>query len=86
MSLLYELSWLAERVSGAARRAQPNVLTRYLEGLAGTYFSCQEDCPALAPGSVPNEGQHARLWLVAAARTVQRTGLDRLGVSAPDRL
>jgi arginyl-tRNA synthetase len=86
MSLLYELSWLAERVSGAARRAQPDVLTRYLERLAGAYFSCQEDCPALAPGSVPDERQHARLWLVAAARTVLRTGLDLLGVSAPDRL
>ncbi|HEY5989411.1 MAG TPA: DALR anticodon-binding domain-containing protein [Streptosporangiaceae bacterium] len=86
MSLLYELSWLAERVSGAARRAQPDVCTRYLEGLAGAYFSCQEDCPALAPGSVPDEEQPARLWLVAAARTVLRTGLDLLGVSAPDRL
>lgn len=86
MSLLYELSWLAERVAGAARRAQPDVLTRYLERVAGAYLSCQENCPALAPGSVPGAGQRARLWLVAAARTVLRTGLDLLGVSPPGRL
>jgi arginyl-tRNA synthetase len=90
MSLLYELSWLAERVAGAARRAQPDVLTRYLERVTGAYLSCKENCPALAPGnvpgSVPDAAQHARLWLVAAARTVLRTGLDLLGVSPPGRL
>jgi arginyl-tRNA synthetase len=85
--LLDELSWLPERVAGAARRARPDVLTRYLEGLAGAYFGSQEACPAMAPG-VRTRGPEAvaRLWLAAASRTALRAGLDLLGVDAPDRL
>jgi arginyl-tRNA synthetase len=85
--LLDELSWLPERVAGAARRARPDVLTRYLERLAGAYFDCQEACPAMGPG-VRTDGPEtvARLWLAAASGTALRAGLDLLGVDAPDRL
>jgi arginyl-tRNA synthetase len=89
-SLLYALSWLPERVAEGARRAQPDVLTRYLEAVADAYLGCQENCPAVPPG-VP--GTHpaaaltvARLCLAAAAATVLRTGLCLLGVTAPERL
>jgi arginyl-tRNA synthetase len=94
--LLYELSWLPERVAGAARRVRPDVLAHYLEGLARAYFDGQEACPAARPGlAVPgvSPGERAagpaaaaRLWLAAAARTALHTGLGLLGVSAPDRL
>jgi arginyl-tRNA synthetase len=85
--LLDELSWLPERVAGAARRARPDVLTRYLERLAGAYFDCQEECPAMGPGvTTDGPGAVARLWLAAAAGTALRAGLDLLGVDAPDRL
>ncbi len=85
--LLDELSWLPERVAGAARRARPDVLTGYLERLAGAYLGCQEHCPAMGPG-VRAGGPRtvARLWLATAARTALRAGLDLLGVDAPDRL
>jgi arginyl-tRNA synthetase len=85
--LLDELSWLPERVAGAARRTRPDVLTRYLERLAGAYFSCQETCPAMGPG-VRTGGPDtvARLWLASASGTALRAGLDLLGVDAPDRL
>ena len=85
--LLDELSWLPERVAGAARRARPDVLTRYLERLAGRYFDCQETCPAMGPG-VRTDGPEtvARLWLAAASGTALRAGLHLLGVDAPDRL
>jgi arginyl-tRNA synthetase len=115
-ALLHELSWLPERVAGAARRRRPDAFAHYLEGLAGAYFDCQEACPAVPPGTglsgtglpgtgLPGTGPPgtgppasvrpgepatgagpARLWLVAAARTALRAGLDRLGVAAPDRL
>ena len=85
--LLDELSWLAERVAGAARRARPDVFPRYLERLASAYFDCQEQRPAARPGmSAGGPGTTARLWLVAATATALRTGLDLLGVDAPDRL
>ena len=50
-ALLGELSWLPERVAGAARRRRPDVLAHYLEGLARAYFDCQEACPAVRPGT-----------------------------------
>jgi arginyl-tRNA synthetase len=88
LSLLYELSWLPERVAGAARRGQPDVLARYLERLAGAYLGCQERHPAVWPGMPPGGAATTvpRLWLTAAVRTVLAAGLDLLGVAAPGRL
>jgi arginyl-tRNA synthetase len=86
-ALLDELSWLAERVAGAARRGRPDVFPRYLERLAGAYFDCQEQRPAAPPGlTAGGAGITARLWLAAATATALRAGLDLLGVDAPDRL
>ena len=89
-ALLDAMSWLPERVAGAARRGRPDVLTGYLEDLAAAYFHCQEGCPAVPPG-LPDEPPgdpvtRARLWLAAAARTALGAGLGLLGVAAPDRL
>jgi arginyl-tRNA synthetase len=89
-ALLDAMSWLPERVAGAARRGRPQVLTGYLEGLAAAYFDCQEGCPAMPPG-LPDGPPgspvtQARLWLAAAAGTALRAGLELLGVAAPDRL
>jgi arginyl-tRNA synthetase len=88
LSLLYELSWLPERVAGAARRGRPDVLARHLERVAGAYLGCQERHPAVWPGMPPG-GTPAtvpRLWLAAAVRTALAAGLGLLGVTAPDRL
>jgi arginyl-tRNA synthetase len=98
-ALLNELSWLPERVTGSARRARPDVLAHFLEGLARAYLDCQETCPAVRPGMVvPDrtdrlpaaraavQAAAARLWLAAAARTALGAGLGLLGVGAPDRL
>jgi arginyl-tRNA synthetase len=62
-ALLGELSWLPERVAGAARRARPDTFPRYLERLAGAYFDCQEQCPAVWPGMGRGGGIEAsRAW------------------------
>jgi arginyl-tRNA synthetase len=85
--LLDELSWLPERVAGAARRARPDTFPRYLERLAGAYFDCQEQCPAAWPGMGTGDPKIvARLWLAAASATALCAGLDLLGVDAPARL
>jgi arginyl-tRNA synthetase len=89
-ALLWQLSWVAERVAGAARRQRPGELPRYLEETAGAWLECRENCPALpfggraAPGS--EAGISARLWLAAAARTVLSTGLELVGATPPERL
>jgi arginyl-tRNA synthetase len=86
IALLSELSWLAERVAGAARRRQPHELPRYLEQLAGAWLDCRENCPALpfggrgAPGTAT--GISARLWLAEAAATALAAGLDLVGIRA----
>jgi len=84
IALLTELSWLAERVAGAARRRQPDELPRYLERLAGAWLDVREDCPALpfggraAPGGAA--GTSARLWLAEATATALAAGLDLVGI------
>ncbi len=89
-ALLDAMSWLPERVGGAARRGRPDVLTGYLESLAAAYFDCQEGGPAVPPGLPDNPPgrpvTRARLWLAAAAGTALGAGLGLLGVAAPDRL
>ena len=86
-ALLGELSWLPERVAGAARRARPDTFARYLERLAGAYFDCHEQCPAVWPGMRTGGPElSARLWLATAVATALRAGLGLLGVGAPDRL
>jgi arginyl-tRNA synthetase len=86
-ALLGELSWLPERVAGAARRARPDTFPRYLERLADAYLDCQEQCPAVWPGIQDGSPEIvARLWLAAASTTALRAGLDLLGVDVPDRL
>jgi arginyl-tRNA synthetase len=89
-ALLDAMSWLPERVGGAARRGRPDVLTGYLEDLAEAYFGCQESCPAVPPGLLDEPPgspvTRARLWLAAAAGAALGAGLGLLGVAAPDRL
>jgi arginyl-tRNA synthetase len=85
--LLTAISWLPERVAGAARRRQPHQLAGYLEYLAGAWLDCRESCPALPFGgqSAPRDeaGMAARLWLADATRTALAAALGLLGVAAP---
>ena len=94
--LLDAMSWLPERVAGAARRRQPHVIAAYLEELASRYLDWQEGCPVAGPGSIPpqpagrlpagGELIQARLQLASSARTVLATGLRLLGITAPSRM
>ena len=89
-ALLDAMSWLPERVAGAARRGRPDVLAAYLEDLAAAYFDGQESSPAVPPGLLDEPPgcpvTRARLWLAAAAAAALGAGLGLLGVAAPDRL
>jgi hypothetical protein len=86
LAMLARLSWLGERVAGAARRGRPAELPRYLEELAADWLDCRESCPALPFGgrAAPRDaaGISARLWLAAATATALAAGLDLIGVSA----
>lgn len=88
--LLTAISWLPERVAGAAHRRQPHELAAFVEYLAGAWLDCRESCPALPFGGraalVDAAGASARLWLADAARTALAAGLQLLGVAAPQRV
>jgi arginyl-tRNA synthetase len=95
-ALLGTLSWLPERVAGAARRGRPDVVARYLEEVAAAWLGCHERCPAAWPGmtgspeGTPDPGggtvEAARLWLATAAVTVLAAGLRLLGVDTPEHM
>jgi arginyl-tRNA synthetase len=84
LALLMQLSWLAERVAGAARRGRPAELPRYLEELAAAWLTCRESCPALPFGgqaALPDPaGISARLWLADATATALAAGLNLIGI------
>lgn len=88
--LLAAISWLPERVAGAARRSQPDELARYLEGLARAYLGCRDSCPALPfmGACAPRDaaGVRARLWLASAADAALGAGLRLLGIDPPARV
>ena len=87
VALLDRLSWLGERVAGAARRARPADLAHYLEDLAAAWLDCRESCPALPFGgaAAPRTpaGIRARLLLAGAAATALAAGLELAGMSPP---
>ncbi|SKA00644.1 arginyl-tRNA synthetase [Marinactinospora thermotolerans DSM 45154] len=78
----------------AARRSEPHILVRYLEGLAAAYHEWRESCDvvlgesggATASDDARGEVTAARLGACAAVAGVLRAGLSLIGVAAPTRL
>ncbi|HEU5419638.1 MAG TPA: DALR anticodon-binding domain-containing protein [Streptosporangiaceae bacterium] len=85
LALLGQLSWLGERVAGAARRARPADLARYLEEVSAAWLDCREACPALPFGgaAAPRTaaGISARLLLAGATAAALAAGLLLTGVA-----
>jgi arginyl-tRNA synthetase len=100
-AVLAALSWLPEQVARAARRGRPHEFAAFLEELAETYQVCRLSCPAWPEREhdgaerdgprregLPGDDRtvRARLWLAGAAAVGLATGLELLGVGAPERL
>ena len=83
LALVKTLAQYPEEVRLAARDYDPSRINRYLTALAGDFHRfynacrCMVDDPCL---------QAARLKLAAAARAVLANGLNRLGVTAPEKM
>jgi arginyl-tRNA synthetase len=85
--LLGALGEFPRVVATAAELREPHRVARYLEELAGTYHRFYDACRVLPQGDEEaTDLTRARLWLCAATQVVLRTGLDLLGVSAPERM
>ena len=83
LALLQRLAEFPEVVENAARELAPHIVAYYLKDLAGdlhSYYNAQQFL-------VENEKvKLARLALITATRQVLRTGLNLLGVSAPETM
>ncbi|MFT4231694.1 MAG: arginine--tRNA ligase [Leucobacter sp.] len=74
-------------VAGAAELREPHRIARFLEELAAAYHRWYDNCRVLPlAGEEVGDLHRTRLWLNDAAGQVLRSGLDLLGVSAPERL
>jgi arginyl-tRNA synthetase len=77
------LSRFGEVVDAVGETLQPHRLCGYLYDLAGALSVFYEHCPVLKS---EGEVRASRLALCAATRTVLATGLDLLGIQAPERM
>ena len=79
-------------VAQAAELREPHRIARYLEDLASKYHKWYDECRVRPRADVdgapePVSDLHrTRLWLNDATRQVLASGLDLLGVSAPEQL
>jgi arginyl-tRNA synthetase len=77
------LSRFGETVTGVAADLQPHKLCTYLYELAGALSVFYEQCPVLKS---EGEVRDSRLALCATTKKVLASGLDLLGIAAPDRM
>jgi arginyl-tRNA synthetase len=87
LTLLKALADFPGVLASATELRQPHRIARYLEDLAGAYHRFHDGCRIL-PRAAEEFGEtgRARLWLARATQLVLASGLDLLGVTAPDRL
>lgn len=85
--LLAALAQYPAVVTSAADFREPHRVARYLESLAGTYHRWYGNS-RIAPlaGEEITAQNQARLWLNDATTQVLKSGLNLLGVSAPERM
>lgn len=74
---------LGEVVADVADSLQPHRLCGYLHDVAVAYSTFYEQCPVLRS---EGEVRASRLALCVATQRVLATGLDLLGIEAPDRM
>ncbi len=81
--LALTLSGFGDVVDDVAQQLTPHKLCGYLYDLASTMASFYEECPVLkSEGDV----RASRLALCAATKQVLATGLNLLGIDAPERM
>ena len=85
--LIATLVQFPEVLLGAAELREPHRVARYLEELAGDFHRWYDSCRVLpGPEEAISAVHQSRLWLTEAAATVLRSGLQLLGISAPERM
>ena len=83
LTLIKEISRFPEVVEGAAQTLEPHRLTFYLNDLAGVFHNYYNKHRVVSPD---DDLTKARLLLMKSIRTVIKSALTLLGVSAPDKM
>jgi arginyl-tRNA synthetase len=86
LGLIRKLLQFPEIVESATLTLAVHQLPFYLLELATAFSAFYRDCPVLPPRNPDLALTHARLKLVAATKQTLASGLDLIGVSAPDRM
>jgi arginyl-tRNA synthetase len=83
LRLLRQLMEYPQAIEDAARELSPHLVAFYLKDLAGAFQSYYQSVPFLVDDAAVRD---ARLALIAAIAQVVRSGLQLLGVSAPQKM
>ena len=83
-SLVLQLLGFGDAVASTAEFLQPHRLTTYLFETASAFTTFYENCPVLRATDEPT--RVSRLALLAATARVLRTGLNLLGIDAPEQM
>jgi arginyl-tRNA synthetase len=86
LSLIRKLLLFPEIVESATLTLAAHQLPFYLQELSAAFSAFYRDCPVLPPRNPDLALTKARLKLVAGTRQVLASGLDLMGVSAPERM
>ena len=86
LGLIRKLLQFPEIVESATVSLTAHQLPFYLLELATAFSAFYRDCPVLPPRNPDLALTNARLKLVAATKQVLASGLDLIGVSAPERM
>jgi arginyl-tRNA synthetase len=83
LSILKQLLFFLETIERAAQEYNPNIIADYLYQLAGRFNLFYQKIPVL---KAEKELRLARLNLIFAVATVLKTGLELLGIEAPEKM
>ncbi|HHV38730.1 MAG TPA: arginine--tRNA ligase [Tepidimicrobium sp.] len=83
VSLLRFLYQFPAVVTDALNKYEPSIITRHIVEITKAFNKFYNSCPVL---SAEEELRKARLMLVYVTKVVLKTGLDLLGIAAPDRM
>jgi arginyl-tRNA synthetase len=86
LGLIRKLLLFPEIVESATQTLAAHQIPFYLLELATAFSAFYRDCPVLPPRNPDLALTKARLKLVAATKQVLASGLDLMGVSAPERM
>lgn len=83
-SLISALSDFKEIIKSAARRYEPSMITRHVVDVAQKFNKYYFDHRIIDTDGA--EKNRARIWLTSATKQVIKTGLNLIGIQAPDKM